>query len=161
MQVAELWPELPSVHYNELLLHQVYKNVSYRCAFVGTHSVYEGDVINNLVAYTVSVDGKFVDSLDEIKEIRDHLAYAATSTWAAYEPMSKEDLIQKNLEWYGFLFKGFFELAGMDWRPTSEMFRALKGKAIPDRLIMDSFPSYEELVTSPDYEVYWLKELYS
>lgn len=49
---------------------------------------------------------------------------------------------------------------GMDWRPTEEMVKVVEGKDFPDRYELEEFPTYEDYCSSPEFEVYWLKELY-
>jgi hypothetical protein len=157
---VELWPGLDKVKYKDIKIYQIFKNINFKCEFIGMHSIYEGNITENLDSYMMFVDGELITNVEKIKEISDYVAIKATEQSKVYKDMSKEDLIRKTLEWYCYIFFEFFKLAGMDWRPTEEMINALKDKHIPDRYVADKFASYDDYVNSKNYEVYWLKELY-
>lgn len=157
---VELWPKIERLKYSDIKIFQIYKNVEFRCEFAGFHSIYRGNVIDNLIAYSVIVDGSNWYSIDKIKKLTDYLAKVATKQSLVYESLSKEELKKKILEWECYQFVDFFKFANMDWRPTEGMWDAVKDKDIPDRFELESFPSFEEYTTSPKYEVYWLRDLY-
>jgi len=158
---VELWPEMKDLKNSEVKIFQVFnKNVSFRCELIGMHSIYEGDLINNLISWAVIADGKFINNVQEIKEMSNYYAEVAMKHSVIYEKMGKEELKQKTLEWLCYQFVYFFKLAGMDWRPTKQMLDAVKGKEVADRFELDTAPTYEEYASSPDFEVYWLKDLY-
>jgi len=156
----ELWPEMEKLKYSDVKIFQVYKNVQFRCEMVGMHSIYEGDLINNLVAYFVVVDGVPQNSIAKIKELSDYFAEIATEQSMVFEKLSKEELKKKVLEVECYQFFDFFKLAGMDWHPTKEMLEAIKDKEMADRFELEKFPSFEEYVKSPEFEIYWLEDLY-
>jgi len=155
-----LQPEIKKVKYSDIKIFQVFKNVKFRCETVGMHSIYEGDVINNLLAFFVIVDNVPQNSIEKIKELSDYFAKIATEQSIVYENLSKEERKIKILEWYSYEFVDFFKLAGMNWRPTKEMSEAVKDKEVGDRYELEEFPSFEEYIKSPEFEVYWLKDLY-
>lgn len=157
---VELWPEISAFNCSDVKIFQVYKHVSFRCELVGMHSMYEGDLMNGLVAYAVSIDGAFVNDPQEIKKRGEYIAEIATKQSLVYEMLSKEELKKKMLEWYCYQFVYFFQLANLDWRPTKSMLEAVKGKAVADRFESTESPTYEEFANSPDFEPYWLKDLY-
>lgn len=156
----ELWPEMSRLKYSEVKIYQVYKNVEFSCEVVGMHSLYEGDLINGLRAYSVEADGKLVDTNEEIKELTDYFVQVAVEQSSAYDRMSKEELKKKVLEWLCYQYVDFFRLAEMDWRPTAKMIAAVKGKPVPDRFEMQTVPTYEQYVSNPEFEIYWLRDLY-
>jgi len=158
---VELWPATKSLEHEQITIMPIYRDVKFECEWIGMHSLYEGDLMSGLVAYAVLVDGEPVTSLDKIKELSDYYAEYATKFAQVYESMTKQELIVKSLEWECYQFFNMFKLANMDWRPTNEMLNAFAGKEIGDRTIYDTFPDYEEYVSSPDYEVYWLKKMYA
>lgn len=161
MRPIELWPETASSEYSSVNLYLIYQDVSMHCEFIGAHTVYEGDTIAGLRQWAVEVDGKFITDLAEVKRISGYLAEGATKYWSFYDDMRREDLQLKFLEWTSYAFKPIFDAAGIDWRPTDAMKAALVGKPVDSRIKIDSFPSFEEYVSSPEWEVYWLKQLYS
>lgn len=157
---VELWPEIKKLKYSDVKIYQVFRDVKFRCEIIGMHSIYEGDIINNLVAYSVLIDGTLQNSIEKIKELSNYFAEIATEQSLVYKKLSKEYLKKKVLEWECYQFSGFFKLAGMDWRPTEEMLKIIKDKEVPDRFELEQFPSFEEYTTSPESEIYWLKDLY-
>ncbi len=161
IKAMEIWPEMEKLKYSDVKIFQVFKNVKFRCEMVGMHSIYEGDLINNLAAYFVVVDGIPQNSLEKIKELSNYFAEVATEQSTAYEKLSKEDLKKKILEVECYQFFDFFKLAEMDWRPTKEMLEAVKDKDVPDRYELEEFPPFKEYIKSPEFEIYWLKDLYN
>lgn len=157
----DIWPSFRDEKYKDVKIFQVYRNVDFRCEIIGMHSVYQGNLMEGLVAYAVSVDGEYRNDPAQIKELSNYFAELATKQSQVYEGLSKENLIEKTLVWECYQFVDFFRLADMDWQPTQEMRDALRRKNIPDRLEMESFPSFEEYATSREFEVYWLKDLYA
>ncbi len=157
---VDLWPESKNFKYKDIKIFQVYKNVKFKCEIIGMHSIYKGDLINNLVAFAVMVDGKYVD-IKKIKKLSNYFAEVATEQSTVYDKFSKEELKKKILEWECYQFFDFFKLAGMDWKPTKEMIATIKNKKVDDRFEMEKFPSFKEFITNPKYEVYWLKNLYN
>ena len=157
---VELWPEIKNFKYKDVKIYQVYKNIKFKCEIIGMHSIYKGDLINNLVAYSVVVDGKYKNDIKEIKSLRDYFAEIATKQSMIYDKLSKEELKKKVLEWECYQFFNFFKLAGMEWRPTKEMLEAIKDKKVGDKFELEKFVPFKEFTTSPKFEVYWLKDLY-
>lgn len=157
---VEIWPEIKKLKYSDVKIFQVFKNVKFKCELIGMHSIYEGDIINNLVAYFVTIDGVPQNSIEKIKELSDYFAKMATEQSIVYDKLSKEERKIKILEWYSYQFVDFFKLAGMNWKPTKEMLGAVKDKEVGDRYECEEFPSFEEYIKSPEFEIYWLKDLY-
>lgn len=157
----KLWLNLAGLKYLDVKMFQVYRNVSFKCTYMGLHSQYEGDIANGLVSWGVFVDGKEVESLEEIKELTSYFSKTSTEQSLIYNGMTREERKIKALEWECFQFMKFFELAGMDWRPTPPMLAAVRDKEVKDRVVWETLLSFEEYIASPEYEVYWLKDLYT
>lgn len=160
IRVPDLWPTTNNFQYSDIKILQIYKNVSFRCELAGVHSLYKGDLINGLVACCVIVDGKYVASLDEIKEISRYLAEQTVNHALLSEKLSQDQWQVKTLEWLAFEFNNFFALLKEDWRPTPEMLNTIKNKKFSTRHELIQFPAYREYVSSPHHPVYWLKDLY-
>lgn len=161
MRPVELWDNVEEFKHSDVKIFQVYKNISFKCEAIGMHSIYEGDVINNLVSYAVMVDGEYQNDIEEVKKLYNYFAELAAKRSTVYDSMSRDDLKKKVLQWDCYQFIDFFKLARMDWRPTDQMWNAVKDINVADRSEIDTFPSFEEYIKSPDYEVYWLKDLYT
>lgn len=160
MRPVELWPETAGLACNDVTLYLSYENVGMTCEFIGAHTQYTGDTIGGLRRWAIEVDGAPVTDIAEAKRLMQYLGEKTVSYWGLYEGMSRDDLQEKFLEWMGYALKPLFDRAGMDWRPTEAMRENLIGKPVPERLVMSSFPDFEEYTTSPEWEIYWLKELY-
>ena len=118
IKAVELWPEMRGLKYKDVKIFQVYKNVQFKCELVGMHSIYEGDLIDNLVSFAVMIDGQYRNDLQDIKEMANYFAEIATKQSLAFGKLSKEDLKKKILEVECYQFINFFKLAEMDWQPT-------------------------------------------
>lgn len=156
---SELWPEL-NHKYKDVKIFQIIKGVKFKCDIIGMHTIYEGDIINNTPALAVIINGKFA-TIDGIKSASQEIAQIATDQFQVYSSMSFDQIKEKLLEWECYQFLNFFELAGIDWKPTKEMIDAIKNKDIGDKTIMETFPPFKEYVNSPEFEIYWLKDLYN
>ncbi len=154
----ELWPEL-NYRYKDIKIFQIIKDVKFRCDMVGMHTIYEGDIINNTLMLAVMINGKFI-TINEIKSTSQEVAQIATNQFQVYDSMSLDQIKEKLLEWECYQFFNFFKLAGMNWKPTKEMLEAIKDKKVGDRYELEEFPSFDEYTTSPEFEIYWLKDLY-
>lgn len=156
-----LWPRTGDLTCNDVTLYLVYENVPMTCEFIGAHTQYQGDTIAGLRKWAIEVDGTPMTDIADAKHLMDYLGRKAVEYWAFYDGMLRDNLQEKFLEWMGYAFKPLFDMVDMDWQPTSEMRAALIGKEVPERLIMPSFPDFDEFCSSPEWEVYWLKNLYS
>lgn len=157
----EVWPDTVAFKHKDVKILQIYRGVTFKCEAVGMHSIYEGDLINGLADYAVLVDGKYQNDPRDIKTLSDYFAEIATKQSLVYEIMSKEELKHKFLEWESYQYFDFFKLANIDWRPSESMVNAVQGKNVPLRFELEQFPSFEEFSMSQNFEVYWLKDLYS
>lgn len=157
---VELWPEASELKHQKATIYQIYSGIKFRCELIGMHSVYEGDPVSNLKFYYAAVDGKAVNEKEKIKELTNYFSDESIKQAQVLAGLSQEQLKLKGLEWLMYQLKDFFKLADMDWRPTKEMFDKIKDKDIPAKFRLDKFPPYNEYINSPDYEVYWLKDLY-
>jgi len=154
----EIWPDLNYI-YEDIKIFQIFKNIKLKCEIIGMHTIYEGDIINNVVGYAVMINSKFVD-VEQIKNTTKEISEITTRQIQVYDSMTTDGLAKKSLDWECYQFIDFFKLAGMDWRPTKEMLFAIKGKDIGSRTIMETISSFEEYTNSLDNEIYWLKDLY-
>ncbi len=157
----DLWPQVKGLKYSDVKIFQIFKNIKFKCEIIGMHSIYDGNLINNLVSYAVMIDGKYTNNIEEIKELSNYFAEVATKYSTICDGLSKEELKKKILEWECYQFVDFFKLAEMNWKPTKEMLEAVKDKKVGDRYELEEFPSFEEYVKSPEFEIYWLKDLYN
>ena len=132
LKPLEVWPGAEGVPCKTLDIYTVYRNVRFTCDAISCHSVFEGSVVENLVDFAVSVDGKFVDSMASLQALKDDLAEHAIRQWRELMRKDFEDMKQAGLTQRSYVFKPLYELVGMDWRPTKAMRQAVKGKPFAD-----------------------------
>lgn len=157
---TDLWPGAQHFRHAHVRIFQVYKGVDFACDWIGMHSKYKGDLMQGLAAFGVEVDGAWVTDIAAIKEVRLELERVAVEQSKVYESMTYPQWVLKALEWECYQFNAFFKLAGMDWRPTQQMIEAASGAQASMGFGIETFPPIEEYATSPEFEVYWLKDLY-
>lgn len=149
---VEVWPETKGFVADEIVLYTVYRNVNYRTDAISVHSVYEGDTINGLVKFAVEIDGKTVNSVSGLKKLRTELEKASVEQWGRLLNLDFETQKIKGLEIRMYGMRGVFERLDIDWRPTSEMLKAIKGK----KFALDFWKPPEDL---GERKAYWRKVL--
>jgi len=160
MHPRELWPELEHVPYDHIRMYQVYEDVDFRCELIGMHAIYDGDLISSLRSWALYVDGEPMHDLESQKAFYESVAQTVTNQVRVYEEMSTEELKQKFIEWRCYQFKDFYEALGIDWQPSDKMREQARAAEVGDRFNLETFPDYDDFQTDPDYEVYWLKQVY-
>ncbi len=159
LKPVELWPEVKNFPYEEVTIYQILKGVHFRCELIGMHSLYDGPSVPNTAAIAVKVDGRFLPE-DEIAKVAMDIAKHATEYSHLYEKLTLHEAKLKFVEWETYQFNRLFEAAGMDWRPTDGLLAPVMANDIPMGISIDSWPVYEEFVSSKEYEVFWLQDLY-
>ncbi len=142
LKPIELFPHTQHYPYNNITMYYVYKWVRYTSDLISCHSYYEGDVINNLVAYAVEADEKFL-SLNEIKEVCEVYSQAAVTSWQYLKSLDFESLKQKALEIRCYGHKKLFDLADIDWKPSEILRNSVRGKVLKDNNFWN-MPSNQE-----------------
>lgn len=122
-----LWPDLKSPC-KKLVIYSVYKDVKFTCDAISVHSVYEGDPIKGLVRWAVEVDGKFIDSIEEIKKLKESFEALSIEQWQKLTSLGFEELKKKGLVMRNYTFKKMFDELGMAWQPDEKMSLAVKNK---------------------------------
>lgn len=164
IKCINLWPkssEIKKLKYKDVKIFQIFKNIKFQCEIIGMHSVYEGNLMNNLISYAILVDGKYRNKLSEIKKLNDYFSEIALKQSIIYGNLTKEKSKKKVLEWECYQFFNFFKLAKIDWRPTKEMIKAIKNKKVSNRYELKQIPSFKEYQKSKNFEIYWLRNLYN
>ncbi len=132
LKPLEVWSGAGAIPCKTLDIYTVYRKVRFTCDAISCHSVFDGNVIENLVDFAVKVDGKFVDSTAALAALKDDLTEHAVGQWKELVGKDFEDLKQTGLTQRSYINKPLYELAGMDWRPTKAMRQAVKGKPFAD-----------------------------
>lgn len=126
----ELWPEHAPQPYKKVEVFSIYRNVQMRPMYVACQMVYEQNLLDNLVAFQVEVDGKPVNALGELKSVRDMLLKSASELYVEYQGLGFERQKEFWLYQLGYQLKQLFDIAGCDWRPSQEMIERVRGKEL-------------------------------
>ncbi|GAF74202.1 unnamed protein product, partial [marine sediment metagenome] len=153
----ELWREVNSPC-KKLIIYTIYKDIKFKCDAISIHSVYEGDPTKNLVAWAVEADGKFIDSIDELKQLKEQLEIKSIEQWKRLTSLGFEALKIKGLFMRGYVFKDLFEKLKMDWKPSNEMISVVKDKKFADksywRVPEDKKEEYWKSLLNPEIDFY-------
>ncbi len=140
-----------------LTIYCIYEQVRFTCDAVSCHSRYEGDPIRGLKSYLVEADEIPIKDLQQIEKIKGAIESLAVEQWKKLVQQNKEELKQKGVFMRCYVFKDLFELVGMDWRPTSAMLEAVKGKELAINFWnppVENQQEYWRRILDPAEEVY-------
>lgn len=158
---VELWPNTKDYRYSDVKIYLIYQDIDYEVRFIGMHATSKGDLIRGLRKYVVEVDGKWQNNLRDIDNLTEYFSCLAVEQSKILEGLNLEEIKVKGLEWVGYQFKGMFELAGMDWRPTQDMLEKVKGVQVATRMEPHKPPTWEQFNKSKHNDYFALKDLYS
>lgn len=127
---TELWPEHAPQPYKKIEVFSVYHDVQMRPMYVACQMVYEQNLLDNLVAFQVEVDGKPVHTLRELKTVREKLLKSASELYVEYQQLDFEEQKKFWLYQLGYQFKPLFDIAGYDWKPSQEMIERVRRKEL-------------------------------
>ena len=142
-------------------LQQIYRDVRFRCELIGAHALYEGNVIQNMVAYALLVDGKEENDPTKIATLTAAFAEQAMQDAERLSQMSMDDKKELFLTKLCEPFAGLFPLTKMDANPTPKMREAVREKEINTRYELAAMPDYETYLSDPAFEGYWLREVFA
>lgn len=122
---SAVWPEV-KVPFNNLVIYCVYQDVKFSCDMASCHSIYEGNVIENLVAFALEVDGKIVMNKSEIENVVSLLEPICVEQWTYLKSLSLNEQKKRGLLIKLYGMRRLFKKGGMDWHPTKEMLHAVE-----------------------------------
>ncbi|MBI2445233.1 hypothetical protein HYV43_02485 [Candidatus Micrarchaeota archaeon] len=146
-----LWPRFQAAA-DHVKLYCIYQDVSFSTTLIACHGNYVGDPIFGLKAWRLEKDGKAVEDLDEIRNLTQNLAENGSRQWKELLALSEEKLIRKSIEIRCFIFKPLCDALGLDWRPTSKLLNAAKGKTL-----QDGWNTWRHPKTEKAQKAYWRK----
>lgn len=127
-----LWPKFKNFPLKTVKVYAVYKGINSQSHYIGCHMVYKESVIDSLVKFQVEIDGKFISSLSELREIREIVLNAASNHYVGYKKLNFEQQKKMYLRQFGYQFKDFFDLFNINWRPSRKMIDRVKNKKLVD-----------------------------
>lgn len=131
LKACDIWPKRhDGFPYETIKIHSAYNNVIAKSHYMGCHMVYEQSLIDNLAYFQVEIDGKFVNSLDELRNVKDVVLADASSQYVKYKNLGFEEHKRIWLWQLCYQFKDFFGKMGVDWRPSDEMINRVKNKKL-------------------------------
>ena len=114
-------------------VYTILKNVRFRCDGISCHTTYEGDPVLGLEQYSVEIDGRIIiHNLEDIISFRKRLERESQTQWQHLTNLQHEALKQKAVEMRCYVWKDFFTLAGIEWKPSAEMARAVQKPLVLD-----------------------------
>lgn len=126
----ELWPNHKPFPFKKIQVFGIYKNVTLRPTFVTCQMISSGSMIDNLSHFQVIADGKAVNSVEELKVIREAILEAASNLYVEYQGFGFEKHKEFWLSQLGYQFKKLFDTVGSDWHPSKEMINRVKDKTL-------------------------------
>jgi len=127
---TELWPHHTPFPFKKIRVFGIYKNIILRPTFVTCQMISTGNMIDNLSHFQVIVDGRAVNSLDELKVVREAILKSASSLYVEYQGFSFEKHKEFWLSQLGYQLKNLFDIVGLDWHPSQEMVNRVKDKEL-------------------------------
>jgi len=161
LKPIELWPETQALPYDHIIIYTVYRAVELEIQFVGCHTIFKGDLRNNLINYAVLANGDLIEDVEKIRKIIGIYLRAAEEQYHRIRRLNFEDLKQKVLEQEHYQFNDLFKFIEEDWHPSREMKDRVHGK----KLLKDFYPlSYPNDISlkqiSEIFGINSLKKLY-
>lgn len=154
---SAVWPKA-QVPVNDLLIYCIYKDVKFSCDMASCHSVYEGDVINNLVAFAVVADDRVLTEIKKIQAALKSLTTVCVEQWNRLKSLPEEEQKKKGLFIKTYGMRKLFERVGMNWKPTNEMIAAVKNQPLKDntfwKIPKENKEAFWENIYNPEIDFY-------
>jgi hypothetical protein len=121
-----LWPK-NKIPVKNIVIYKIYENVEFSCDALSCHSQYKGNPVKSLVDFRIEVDNNEIN-IEEMIILRKRLEVLTIEQWDKLSSMDKENLKKKVLFMRCYILKDFFELAGVEWKPSKNMLKVIKNK---------------------------------
>ena len=127
---VELWPHSKNYKYKQVKIYTVYKNIKLEVEFVGCHTIFEGNLSENLLKFALTVDREYIGNPKTIDNLSDYFIKLAEGQQKRVKDLSFEDLKRKIIAQEFYQLKDFFDLVGIDFKPPSEFIKRIKDKKL-------------------------------
>ncbi|MBI5035747.1 hypothetical protein HZC09_00235 [Candidatus Micrarchaeota archaeon] len=128
LRPTELWQKRKGVAADHLRWYAVYENVKFSCDLVACHTNYEGDPIAGLREWRLERNGEQITDAAEIKKITVNIAENASKQWTELLALPEQKLLEKAVWIRCYVFKELCDLLELDWKPSTGLLGAVKGK---------------------------------
>ncbi|MCW6159490.1 MAG: hypothetical protein LVQ95_00150 [Candidatus Micrarchaeales archaeon] len=129
LKPTELWPDSEKYKYKSIVIYAVYKDVKVNCDFYGNF-IADKNLIQNLTYFGIIANGKQVKGIKRIKALREYIGKLVVERSRINSRMSFEQVKRKFMETEVLPYKNLFAFSKIDWKPTPEMIRRIKGKKL-------------------------------
>lgn len=136
----ELWTKAKKFKYNKIIIYSIYKNITIKLNLFN-HILTKKNLPFHLVSWAFSVDGKFIKSIDELEELKRYLTRIAIFQYKKLQSLEDLQLNKKFIEMRLHEFRDFFKKLKMDWRPSKEMIRRVRGR----KMLPNKFPKFKTI----------------
>jgi len=151
LKPTEVWPQIGTCA-DKLRLYAIYEGVKFSTDMIACHTQYQGNPINGLKHWRLEKDGKPVSDIAEINEVATNLATVGKNQWIAVTTMPEQELLEKAVELRCFVFKPLCDLLKINWKPTTELLKAVHGKTL-----RQGFATWKPPKTKQARKKYWRK----
>ncbi len=142
----ELWEEAADYRIKEVNLYTKYRNIEIWFDSIN-HMFCKGNTARNMCEFAVEINGKFVESNEEIGEASEYLGEIAAEQYTRFSDLPFEQLKRKTVEQRHYNYRKFFLTAGMDWKPTEECLKRVENV----ELLPEVYPEFKNLEESTKY----------
>ena len=130
LKPIDIWPAFQTFPYKKILAYTVYKNVESESHYIGCHMFYKQSLVDNLSYFQIEVDGVFINTLDELKKIRENIFERTAAHYAQYKNAGFEEHKRLWLLQFFYQFQEFLGKLGLNWKPSKEMEKRVKEKEL-------------------------------
>ncbi len=136
---VELWKEkIGGMPHKEIKMCYLYKDVNLKVDML-SHATYEGDLLNGLQKYAIEIDGREIEDITHVSKITQKIGLKAIEMWNHLTSLDFEDAKRVYLEQECYNFINVCKRVGIDWKPSEEMIKAVRGKV----LVKEFVPKFE------------------
>ncbi|MFH2105446.1 MAG: hypothetical protein ABII72_04410 [Parcubacteria group bacterium] len=128
IKCPELWSETIKLPCNTIHITCVYQNVAMTIDSA-SHVIFVGDLINDLRYCRIEIDGNEC-SLSELESVIKKIEEVATSIFQKFQALDFEKRKDKYYHMKAYAYRDLHKKLNQDWRPTAEILREARGKAL-------------------------------
>ncbi len=130
LKPTSLWPHTKKYRYQTVKICTVYKNIRLRINFVGCHTEFSGDLADNLVRFSLLVDGRTISTISTMEKIAQTLIAQSSHQYAQVGRLDFESLKQKIIAQELYQLRDFFALVGVESAPHPLFLARVKNRQL-------------------------------
>lgn len=124
-----LWPDCQEFKYKSFTIFTVYKKAKF---FIDCYGNITCDKImpQILKNYGVVVDGKIINSQNQISELGDYFSQLTTEYYKKFENLNFEQTKVKFMEAHFYGYKKLLDLVKINWKPQLKAYQSIENKKL-------------------------------